>query len=306
MNEKEQKQQIRENKKKLTRMMLKFPGKTIKTLINKTPADLYQTLNHGIKPEFYTDLNRALWLNFGYWKTAKTYTEACADMARQVAEAARLDEQSILLDVGFGFGEQDLLWAREFNVRHITGINITPLHVKVASDRVSRAGLSDRIELARGNATDLKFPNESFNRITAVECAFHFNTRRDFFKEAYRVLKPGGYIGLADCLPQPEKKKDFWYRLASKQMAIPFENNYDRNKYKKILEDIGFYDVRIESVAREVYPASLEYFRQMGKGVPQDQVVVEAGQFSDTVDDWSASRGWFMGFDDYVIVSAKK
>jgi len=102
------------------------------------------------------------------------------------------------------------------------------------------------------------------------------------------------------------KKKRPLYRLASKQMAIPFVNNYDRNEYRKIMEDIGFYDVHAESIALQVYPASLEYFRQMGKGIKQEDVVIDIDPGKLSLEEWSCTRGWFMGFDDYILITARK
>ena len=55
----------------------------------------------------YTDAQKPLWLNLGYWETARRYPDAAGAMARTLGEAARLGPRDHLLDVGFGFAEQD-------------------------------------------------------------------------------------------------------------------------------------------------------------------------------------------------------
>ena len=51
------------------------------------------------------------------------------------------------------------------------------------------------------DATDLKFPDGSFENMICVEAAFHFDTRGQFFREAVRVLQPGGRLGRRSCSP---------------------------------------------------------------------------------------------------------
>lgn len=126
------------------------------------------------------DPNIPQWLNFGYWKQETTYNGACAALARKLGEIAELSPGDKVLDVGFGFAEQDILWVRENNVDAITGINTTELQVEIAQKRVARAGLAERINLQVGSATKISCEDNSFDKVTALECAFHFNTREDF------------------------------------------------------------------------------------------------------------------------------
>jgi microcystin synthetase protein McyJ len=58
----------------------------------------------------FGDPNKPLWLNLGYWKTARRYSEAACALACLLADAARLGPGDHLLDVGFGLAEQDFLW----------------------------------------------------------------------------------------------------------------------------------------------------------------------------------------------------
>jgi hypothetical protein len=55
-----------------------------------------------------------LYLNLGYWPNASTLDEASDALALLVGEAADMDGRDTVLDCGFGFGDQDLLWARTF------------------------------------------------------------------------------------------------------------------------------------------------------------------------------------------------
>ena len=55
---------------------------------------------------------RGLYLNLGYWREAADIDEASQALASLVAKAARIGRADRVLDCGFGFGDQDILWAR--------------------------------------------------------------------------------------------------------------------------------------------------------------------------------------------------
>jgi cyclopropane fatty-acyl-phospholipid synthase-like methyltransferase len=202
-----------------------------------------------------------LYLNLGYWKTARTIDEACAALAMLVAETAGIAAGSDVVDVGFGFADQDMLWMDRLAPKRIIGLNITPSQVRLARERVAKRGLSDRIELLQASATAMPLPDASCDQVVGVECAFHFDTREDFFQQAFRVLRPGGRLVLADVIrtnpdPRPLRRRaqDFNWTFFMRKYAVPAANSDSRESYAAKLISAGFAGVRVDSIRHDVYP----------------------------------------------------
>ena len=204
---------------------------------------------------------RGLYLNLGYWPEARTIDEACEAMVDLVGRTAGITSDDEVVDVGFGFAEQDIYWTRRFSPKRIIGVNITPEQVRVARDRVQKLGLEDRIDLREGSATATGLPDACCDVVTAVECAFHFDTREKFFAEAARLLRPGGRLVLADSIPM-RSDPDSWRHplrallngIVRAALAVPRANIYPRDVYAAKLAAAGFEDVKVESIRDHVFP----------------------------------------------------
>ena len=139
------------------------------------------------------------YLNYGYTThRSQTYEQRQEALCLLVFEAARIDPEHHLVDVGFGSGAQDLLWARTAPFARLTGFNISSNQVDYANRQAARHRLQDRLRFVHGAAEDLPgLEPASADRLLAVECAFYFR-RAEFYRRAAEVLRPGGLLVAAD------------------------------------------------------------------------------------------------------------
>ena len=104
------------------------------------------------------------------------------------------DNQTVL-DLATGTGDVAIdLMQRKRNVSDVYGIDLAENMLKIAEEKIRKAGLQNRIHLKKGDAQEIPFGSAYFD---AVTMAFGIrNTPNSILvlKEIYRVLKDGGRV----------------------------------------------------------------------------------------------------------------
>jgi SAM-dependent methyltransferase len=223
----------------------------------------------------------ALWhnLHWGLYDDPATaddspegYIRAAAALTEHVVSAAGVADGRDVLDVGCGFGGT-LAHVRDRTAGgRLAGINIDLRQLRWARRLLSQEpgpGAAP-VGLVAADGCRLPVASGSMGRVLAVECVFHFGSRKAFFREAARVLRPGGTLAMTDFLVSPGGLPQFlakteelapsdWYGHSS----VPLTSA----AYERLARGTGFAVVLDDDVTARTlptYPARRRLYREAG------------------------------------------
>lgn len=227
-------------------------------------AERYNEQTEGKKSpvvaELYADTD---FLNLGYWKKdTRTVEKACENLMEELLRFIP-NKQGSILDVACGRGATTRYLLRYFEKENVTGINIAEKQIQYCREKLPGV----RFEVM--NATQMTFEDSSFDNVICVEASHHFDTREKFLEEAYRILKPGGMLVLADLRQR---------RAAYLHMPANFFRNLA--EYRSIYERSPFNDFEIIDVSDQCLGGIVDHYynlthEKMRKGeVPRGRFFV--------------------------------
>jgi SAM-dependent methyltransferase len=157
---------------------------------------------------------------------------------------ATVREGETVLDLGAGAGFDCFIAAKKVGAAgDIIGVDMTPAMVDKARENARRGGY-DNVEFRLGEIENLPVADGSVDLVIS-NCVINLSTNKGrVFREALRVLKPGGRLAVSDIVLTEELPQTIRESMAGYVGCVSGAELRDR--YLVLLKDAGFHDVRVE------------------------------------------------------------
>lgn len=157
---------------------------------------------------------------------------------------AELKPGETALDLGSGGGIDVLMASRHVGeAGKVYGLDMTDEMLKLANANKAKMGVKN-VEFLKGFIEDIPLPDGAVD-VVMSNCVINLSDDKPkALKEAYRVLKPGGRLAVADITaikPYPDSLKqqaDLWCSCISGALPV--------DEYRRFLEQAGFKNITIE------------------------------------------------------------
>ena len=143
------------------------------------------------------------------------------------------------LDLGAGAGSSTRPVLVTFPKARVTALDMSGPYLKVAQERLRKF---PRVDYTRGDATDLHFRDGSFDAVYSVFVLHEVPAaeREQLVREAWRVLKPGGVMVLADSIqPGDDPALDQRLEVFPRVFHEPFYKNYAGDRLETLVERVS-------------------------------------------------------------------
>jgi SAM-dependent methyltransferase len=174
----------------------------------------------------------------------ETVTDASLGCGNPLA-IADLRPGEVVLDLGSGGGIDCFLAARKVGpTGRVIGLDMTPDMIKLARRNAKKIGATN-VDFRFGEMEDMPLPAESVD-VVISNCVVNLSPDKDaVFREAFRVLRPGGCLSISDMVVAGDLPEFLRNRLDAWAGCIA--GALDESIYLDKIRAAGFEDVQVLS-----------------------------------------------------------
>ena len=185
----------------------------------------------------------------------------------------------VVLDLGSGGGIDVLLSARRVGPDGMAyGLDMTPEMLELARKNQAESGLAN-VEFLQGTIEDIPLPDDSVD-VVISNCVVNLSPDKEaVLREAFRVLKPGGRLAIADIvlrrgLSEPTRALiGLWTGCVAGALVV---EDYEAKLRAAGFEDVSIEPTRIfENEDVVALAAELSVDADLPEGTDRDKVMAE-------------------------------
>lgn len=173
-----------------------------------------------------------------------------------MAQKINLGPTDKVLDAGCGVGGSAIYLAENYNCT-VHGITLSKNQADFATTKTAEKNLGRKVSFSVADFTKMPFKDESFDVIWAVESVCHAHKKEDFLKEAFRIIKQGGRLIVADffrTMDIPDNSQKELLNNWAESWAVP-DFEYIRN-FEVIAKKTGFNSLQSDNITKNIKPSA--------------------------------------------------
>ena len=215
----------------------------------------YEECNNAYQDAWGLDKN--MQLNLGLWKkNTRNLAEALNNLNKEIAAKFEPKAHFRILDAGCGVGGTAIYLAKNFACK-VVGISLVPGQIEQARKNACTAKVEHLVNFEEMDYQNTSFAAASFDAIIGIESICYAEPKIDFLTEAFRLLKKGGCLVLAENLQGKEK-------LSEKENKSLYTNAFNgcqvksldtQQQYLKNLDQVGFSAANCEDYTAFIRPS---------------------------------------------------
>lgn len=210
----------------------------------------------------FWNLTKGLSLHYGFWdQNTRSLSEAQNNTNRIISELGGILKEDIVLDAGCGVGGSAIYFAKNVGCR-VKGITLSDRQIEFAANNAKKYRMDHLVNFEKQDFTQTHYGDHTFDVIVAIESVCHTLKKSEFLREAFRILKKGGKLIVADCFKREhalsKEETEIYHKFIRGWIIWELDT---LEEFKKNMRGAGFEKIEDKNMTKNIMPSSLRMFR---------------------------------------------